>query len=119
MEKLIFVYNSFSGSHNALLDSVLRLVASKPQPCNLSKLTHGLFSEEKAWKKYRKASDIEMYFLHLDEFRKKYASKFGYKYTFPIVLWEDEREMGILVSTEELEEMENVEELIALLESRT
>lgn len=119
MDKLIFVYNSFSGSHNAILDSVLKLVGSRSTSCNLCKLTHGVFSEKKAWKEFRRNSDLEIDFLHLDEFRKKYASKFGYKYTFPIVLWEDEREMGILVSTEELEEMENVEELIALLESRT
>ncbi len=119
MDKLIFVYNSFSGRHNALLDSVLKLVGSRSAPCNLSQLTHGVFSEKKAWKEFRRSSDLEMDFLHLDEFRKKYASKFGYKYTFPIVLWEDEMEMGILVSTEELEEMKNVEELIALLESRT
>lgn len=59
-----------------------------------------------------------MEFLHLDEFRKKYASKFGYKFTFPIVLWEDERELGILISTEELAELKNVEELIGLIKTR-
>ncbi|HSP12239.1 MAG TPA: hypothetical protein VLO29_06910 [Salegentibacter sp.] len=119
MEKLIFVYNAFSGKHNAFLDSVLKLIAPGAQTCNLCKLTHGAFSEKKAWKDFRKNSEVEMEFLHLDEFRKKYASKFGYKYTFPIVLWEDEKEMGILISTEELEKLKNAEELIALLKTRT
>ena len=119
MEKLIFVYNAFSGSHNALLDAVLKLVNTSSVPCNLCKLTYGVFSEKKAWKEFRKNSDLEMQFLHLDEFRKKYASKFGYKYTFPIVLWEDEKELGILVTTEEIEELKDVEEFIALLKSRT
>ena len=59
-----------------------------------------------------------MEFLHIDEFQKKYASKFGYKYTFPIVLWEDEGEMGIFISTEELDRVQNAEELIALIEER-
>ncbi|WP_081208927.1 GTPase [Salegentibacter sediminis] len=118
MDKLIFVYNAFSGSHNLVLDSVLKLVGSKSQPCKLCELTHGVFSEKKAWKEFRKKSDLEMDFLHLDEFRKKYASKFGYKFIFPIVLWEDEREMGVFISTEELQGLENVQELIELIQSR-
>ena len=59
-----------------------------------------------------------MEFLHLDEFRKKYASKFGYKYTFPIVLWENEGEMGIFISTEEIEEMKNEGDLMRLIQER-
>lgn len=118
MEKLLFVYNSFSGRHNALLDSLLKLVRPKYQQCKLCELTQGAFSEKKAWKEFRQNSGIEMEFLHLDEFRKKYASKFGYKFTFPIVLWEDERELGILISTEELAELKNVEELIGLIKTR-
>lgn len=119
MEKLIFVYNSFSGKHNALLDSLLKTVMPRSQTCKLCELTHGIFSEKNAWKEFRKNSEVKMEFLHLDEFRKKYASKFGFKYTFPIVLWEDEGELGILISTEELEELESVEELIALLKTKT
>ncbi|MGY5848925.1 GTPase [Salegentibacter sp. F14] len=119
MDKLVFVYNAFSGSHNAFLDAVLKLMGSNSKTCNLCQLTHGVFSQKKVWKDFIRNSDIEMDYLHLDEFQKKYASKFGYKFTFPIVLWEDQGEMGVLISTEELEELDNVKELIVLLEDRT
>jgi hypothetical protein len=59
-----------------------------------------------------------MEFLHIDEFQKQYASKFGYKYSFPIVLWEDEGEMGIFIATEELETLQNAEDLIRQIEER-
>jgi hypothetical protein len=81
-------------------------------------VTHGFFSEDSQWKKFRKESEITMNFLHIDEFQKQYASKFGYKYTFPIVLWEDEKEMGICITTEELDGLQNVESLIGVIEER-
>ena len=118
MEKLIFVYNAFSGKHNAVLDALHKLVSPKSYACNLCEITHGVFSENKAWKKFRQASEVEMEFLHFNEFQKKYASKFGYKYTFPIVLWEDEGEMGVFISTEELEEMKDEEDLMRLIQER-
>lgn len=118
MEKLIFVYNSFSGTHNSVLDSLHKLVNPKTYACNLCRVTHGFFSENSQWKKFRKESEITMNFLHIDEFQKQYASKFGYKYTFPIVLWEDEKEMGIFITTEELDGLQNVESLIRLIEKR-
>ncbi len=59
-----------------------------------------------------------MEFLHLDEFRKQYASKFGHKYLYPIVLYEDEQDLEIFISNKELESMRNLEELIRLVEKR-
>ena len=118
MEKLIFVYNAFSGTHNAVLDALHKIVSPKSYACNLCKITYGTFSENSQWKEFRQKSNVEMDFLHIDEFRKKYASKFSYKYTFPIVLWEDEAEMGIFITTEELERVPNTEALIVLIEER-
>ncbi|SKB58464.1 hypothetical protein SAMN05660776_1910 [Salegentibacter holothuriorum] len=118
MEKLIFVYNAFSGTHNAVLDALHKIVSPKSYACNLCKVTYGTFSENSQWKEFRQKSKVEMDFLHIDEFRKKYASKFSYKYTFPIVLWEDEAEMGIFITSEELEQVENTGALILLIEER-
>lgn len=119
MEKLIFVYNAFSGSHNALLDSLFKLVNPDSLACNLCKITHGVFSEKPEWKKFRKESGIAMEFLHLDEYQKRYASKFGYKFTFPIVLIEDKNGLEVFISTEELESIKSPQELISLIENRS
>ncbi|MBZ9629309.1 GTPase [Salegentibacter sp. LM13S] len=118
MEKLIFVYNAYSGTQNAVLDALHKLIKPNTYACSICKVTHGVFSENSRWKKYRQTSDVQMEFLYIDEFQKRYASKFGYKYTFPIVLWEDEVEMGIFIPTEELERTQNEEDLIKLIEER-
>jgi len=118
LEKLIFVYNAYSGTQNAVLDALHKLIKPNTYACSICKVTHGVFSENSRWKKYRQVSEVKMEFFHIDEFQKRYASKFGYKYTFPIVLWEDEGEMGIFISTEELELVQTAEDLIKLIEER-
>jgi hypothetical protein len=101
-----------------VLDALHKLIRPNSYACSICKVTHGVFSENSQWKKYRQTAEAEMEFLHIDEFQKRYASKFGYKYTFPIVLWEDEGEMGIFIATDELERIQNEEDLVKLVEER-
>ncbi len=61
---------------------------------------------------------MDMVFLHKDEFAKQYASKFGYKFTFPIILAETEDELNVYVGTEELNALDNAEALIDLINKR-
>jgi hypothetical protein len=60
-----------------------------------------------------------MLFLHKDEFAKQYASKFGHKYKFPIVLVEDNNGLQVLVNPQEMEQINSVEELINLIDVRS
>ncbi|MDT0689486.1 hypothetical protein RM549_06805 [Salegentibacter sp. F188] len=60
-----------------------------------------------------------MEFLHADEFEKQYASKFGYKFDFPIVLTESSDGLQVLISTKELNSLKNDGELKSLLRERT
>lgn len=59
-----------------------------------------------------------MEFLHKDEFAKAYKSKFGYKFTFPIILAESIKGLEVFVKTDELDGMRNAESLIGLIEKR-
>jgi len=81
-------------------------------------LKTGVFKEDKTWKDFREASDLSMEILYLDEFKKRYASKFGYKFTFPIVLSANQNELEIFVSTEKLNSLKNAEELIQVITNR-
>lgn len=118
-QKLLFVYNANSGSHNALLDSMRKVFSPNTYDCKLCDITFGIVSENKTWKRFRKESPHEMVFLHKDEFTKGYASKFGHKFTFPIVLIEGGRGLEVLISTEELNQLHTAQDLMALVESRT
>tara|TARA_R110002072_G_scaffold300571_4_gene478351 strand:- start:7239 stop:7619 length:381 start_codon:yes stop_codon:yes gene_type:complete len=116
--KLLFIYNANSGKMNGYMDALHKIVSPKTYACNLCDITYGVFTENKAWKKFRTSSKISMEFLHLDEFKKQYASKFGSKFTFPIVLLENKCELELFISTEELNELKNAEELIHLISER-
>lgn len=119
--KLIFIYNADSGLRNLLIDGAHKILSPSTYACNLCDITFGAFTENSVWKKFRlqlEASDTELKFLHKDEFLKAYRSKFGYKFTFPIVLAETHNDLEIFITTEELNGLENAEELITLLEKR-
>jgi len=117
-QKLLFVYNANSGRRNALLDSMHKVLRPQTYDCKLCSITYGVVSENKSWKRFRKESPHEMTFLHKDEFTKTYASKFGYKFTFPIVLLEGGRGLEVLIGTEELNQLDTVQDLMALVASR-
>lgn len=118
MKKLLFIYNANSGKTSGLLDALHKSVSPKTYNCNLCGITYGFFKENKTWKNFREASDLQMEFLHLDEFRKGYASKFGYKFTFPIVLSANQNELEIFISTEELNSLKDADELIQIITNR-
>ena len=118
IQKLIFVYNANSGSRNALMDTMHKVLSPSTYECNLCDITFGLFTEKVDWKKFRKDASVDMEFLHKDEFERDYASKFGYKFTFPIVLAAVAGQLEILINTEELNALEDVNGLISLVETR-
>ena len=118
IQKLIFVYNANSGKRNALMDTVHKVISPSTYECNLCDITFGLFTEKVDWKEFRTNASVEMEFLHKDEFERDYASKFGYKFTFPIVLADAAGQLEILINTEELNALDNVNGLISLVETR-
>ncbi len=119
MEKLIFVYNADSGKLKSIIGAFQKIVNPASYDCNLCKLTYGAFDEKKAWRDFRKNGDLDMEFLHKDEFLKSYASKFGHKFEFPIILAQNQKGLEVLVSTPELREITEVEELISRIKERT
>lgn len=116
--KLIFVYNADSGIRSAIFDSAHKILSPKTYQCSLCDITYGAFTENSVWKKFRKETDVEMEFLHKDEFATAYKSKFGYKFTFPIVLAENSNGLDVFVKTEELNGLKEPEELTDLISVR-
>ena len=113
--QLIFVYNANSGKGNAYLDAAHKILNPSASSCNLCTITYGVFTENKTWKAFRKEVRIPMEFLHLDEFRKQYASKFSQKFEFPIVLGVTSSGWEVVVNTSKLNELNSAEALIDIL----
>lgn len=118
LEKLIFIYNADSGLRNQLIDGAHKILSPDTYECNLCDITYGAFTENKVWKEFRKQSDLDFEFLHRDEFAKAYRSKFGYKFTFPIVLASADENLEVFIKTEELNTLEDAEALIGLITER-
>ena len=118
LHKLIFVYNANSGTINAVIDSMHKVLSPATYNCNLCDITFGLVGEKSAWREFRNSYPIDMDFLHRDEFEKAYASKFGYKFDYPIVLGVTTSELQVVISTDELNKLNGPEELIELVEQR-
>jgi hypothetical protein len=115
---LIFVYNASSGVNNSLLDSVQKLLKPESYECKLCELTFGVISENKTWKAFRKQSDMEMIFLHKEEYQKKFKSKFEQLYDLPVVLYQDNYDLSLVIGKEELNQIEEVEILIEKIKAR-
>lgn len=115
VQKILFVYNANSGARNAIMDSMHKVFSPTTYDCKLCDITYGVVSENRTWKRFRQNSPHQMVFLHKDEFAKKYASKFGHKFEFPIVLVEGEKGLEVLIPAEDLNQLKTAHGLIRLL----
>jgi hypothetical protein len=106
--KIIFVYNADSGLLNTLLDIGHKIIKPETYTCNLCNLTFGNFTENQKWKEFRESTDIEMEFLHRDEFEEKYQRQED----CPVILKGPEP-LEIAIPKEKLEEMKSLDELIS------
>jgi hypothetical protein len=114
--KLIFVYNADSGFKNLMIDVAHKVFSPQTYPCKLCDLTYGKFGERKAWKKFRKRANTEMKFLHADEFKALYKSKFRPAFELPAVLIEKGYELQVFLSNDSLNKLDGVEALILKIE---
>jgi hypothetical protein len=117
--KLIFIYNADSGLKNAIKDSAHKILSPKTYQCKLCDLTYGPFKEKKKWKEFRKKSNIEMQFLHADEFEKLYKSKFRPSFALPVILLENQYDLEILISHKGLDQIDSVDSLIEKIKEIT
>ncbi|WP_276165645.1 GTPase [Zobellia alginiliquefaciens] len=118
IQKLVFIYNANSGLKSSLLDSAHKILSPSTYDCNLCDITFGVFTENKVWRKFREETDLEMEFLHKDEYQKQYASKFGNKFTFPIILAQTSDDLQVFVGTEEMNAIESSESLVKVIQER-
>ncbi|APQ16574.1 hypothetical protein [Maribacter hydrothermalis] len=117
-KKILFIYNANSDTSSKLLDFAHKIVSPATYDCALCSLTFGNFTENNQWKTFREnllVKGYELEFYHKDEFQKTYKSKFGHTFTYPIILVETAHDLEVLVSTGQLNAMEDVTELIGVL----
>ena len=110
---LVFVYNSDSTLKAAAVDFVTRFVAPTTYPCNLCMVTYGVMFEKQSWREFLDTLPNKKVFLHRDEFLKQYPEYRDIE--LPVILTDFGEKLEILVSAEEINKVQNLEELKKLV----
>lgn len=110
--KLIFVYNAHSGRFNAYLDSLYKVLSPASYSCKLCELTYGVFRERALWKTFREEINLEMEFLHKDEFLAKCSSSEFKNLEFPVVLKEENDQVEVILAKVDFDLLETEKDLI-------
>ena len=113
--KLIFVYNAKSGTRNAWLDSLHKILRPKTYSCSLCAITYGVFKIRPAWKAFIESSNLDMQFYHTDEFTASFP-EFKNGYRFPVVLKENGKGFEEFIAPKELDVLTDDKELIDLIQ---
>lgn len=113
--KLLFVYNANSGPLSSVLDSIHKTFSPDTYQCQLCALTYGPVSMKKSWKKFLGTLNLDIEFLHKDQFKSRFPSS---NITLPAIVREDDSRLEVLLSSQELKQAESLGQLILLLKNK-
>jgi hypothetical protein len=113
--KLVFVYNADSDGISLVKDFWKKILRPSSYQCRLCGVTYGAFSMKKDWKKFISGLNVETEFLHRDEFEMKYRIKNA---LYPSAYLEQNGELKLLISQEEMNSVNNLDEMEALVLSK-
>ena len=115
--KLIFVSNASHTRAGSLLASAHKFFSPNTYRCDLCSLTFGVFFENRPWRAFRKSTDLEMVFLHKDQFLKRYKSKWLPRYDFPVILYQEREMLELFLSSTDLAKIKDTKGLIGAIQS--
>ena len=80
-----FIYNANNGVANSLFDLAHKIISPDTYECNLCKITHGAFTENKKFKELKEKYNITLW--HIDDYEEKFSKESSY----PLIIMRDER----------------------------
>ncbi|MDJ0979188.1 MAG: hypothetical protein QNI87_11735 [Erythrobacter sp.] len=120
--RLICVYNADTGLIEALKHAVHKAVRPETYPCSLCALTYGAVSMRGDWKRFWRSLDADVDFYHRDDFTRDFpalGTGGARQVALPVILVSEAgEEPRVAVSSEELDAMADVDELMARVGER-
>lgn len=113
--KLIFVYNADSGLFNTVSDIAHKVLSPKTYSCNLCALTHGHFKVRQEWVDFLKQLDIELEFLHRDEFLTRHHIPDA---EFPAIFIEENEQLSLWLDQASLNQLATLDDLKKVISER-
>jgi len=112
---LVFVYNADSGLFNTLTDIAHKVFSPDTYECNLCMITHDSLSMRSEWKEFIEQLDIELEFLHRDEFIKQYKMNDA---SLPCIFSKGADGLSDFISADEVNACKSVDDLKSLIQGR-
>jgi hypothetical protein len=113
----IFVYNADEDYFSQVTDYLHKIFRPKTYACNLCSLTHSNFGMRSEFKDFIKSFD-KLEFLHKDEFYRKFSDYKNDELPAVYIRNADENKLTILISRDEINKINNLDELITLIKTR-
>lgn len=114
--RIIAVYNADTGLIEALMHAVHKAVRPETYPCSLCALTYGAVSMRGDWKRFWQNLDASVDFYHRDDFSEDFpelGTGGTREVALPVILISEAgEEPRVMISNEELDAMEDVDELM-------
>ena len=115
-KELIFIYNTKSGLVNEMVDFAHKIVSSKTYDCNLCAISYNTFTKKKRWSDYINSLPIKSVFTYKDK-----VSSLGKELSnleFPTIIFRNGVELNEIISRNEINSINNINQLISLLNER-
>lgn len=113
--KLIFVYNADSGLFNTVSDIAHKVLSPNTYSCNLCALTHGHFKIRQEWVDFLKQLDIDLEFLHRDEFLTRHNIPDA---EFPAIFLQKNDALSLWLDQSELNQITTLDDLKQVISER-
>lgn len=115
-KRVLFVYNADSSLLNQVGDLIHKTISPKTYQCNLCGLTYSGVSMKKDWSDFINSLPVRSEFLHKDEFLKQYPEIKDV--TFPIVFIGENNSLAGFISTQEINQQNDLEKLKVLVKEK-
>jgi len=112
--ELVFIYNAKSGIINSLIDFTHKVISPDTYECNLYVITYETFAKKDIWEDYIESLPISSIFTYKDKILDKKLDNL----ILPAVFQKKNDRFIQLISSAELNKLNNLQGLIVLLNSR-
>ncbi len=113
--KLLFVYNAGSGLLNDVISVLHKTFSPKTYACNLCTLTFGTYYMQKPWKEFINSLDVDVEFLHRDDFAKRFGIS---DVPLPAAFEQHGAQVSVWIGADEMNQCESLDDLIGLVRQR-
>ena len=109
-----FVYNANDDFFSVLGDFFHKSLSPNTYNCDLCQLTYGPISKKKQWKKFLTSLEYNYTFIYKNQ-NNQLLNNIN---SFPIILFEYKNDIEVLLSTNELNDCKNLDELISKINEK-